>query len=258
VARPDVDLVELRGVAEVEPTRLHEPQRALDLGRDHFVPASLRRRGDELLVPGVHLVEVGEAALRERADEVERRRRLVIAVEHPLRVGDARLGSRGVVVNHVTAERRDLLSPDQLRGLRPGLDELPRDPADLHDRQRGAVRQHGRHLQEDLQLLADRDRGEVVERLGAIARLKNERASVGDLGERPAKGPRLAREDQRWELRETRPERLRLVRARPLRLLRDGQLAPRRRRPSRLADGHAPSLEAALRPSATASILKSR
>ena len=83
-------------------------ERPLDLGGEHLVARALRRAGDEVLVPGVHLREVGEAALRERADEVERRGGEVVALEHPVGVGDARLERRRVVVDHVAAEDRDL------------------------------------------------------------------------------------------------------------------------------------------------------
>ena len=49
----------------------------LDLGGQLLVALSLRRARDEVLVPAVHLREVGEAALGEGAQQVERRGRLV-------------------------------------------------------------------------------------------------------------------------------------------------------------------------------------
>ena len=92
MARPDVDLVDRALVAEVDADRLHEAQRAADLVRDHLVAPPLERARDELLVPRVHLREVGEAALGERAQEVERRDGLVVGLHHPLRIGHAGLG----------------------------------------------------------------------------------------------------------------------------------------------------------------------
>ena len=85
VARPHVDLVDRALVTEIDPDRLHEPERAADLVRDHLVAPALLRAGDELLVPGVHLGQVGEAALRERAQQVERRDRLVVRLHHAAR-----------------------------------------------------------------------------------------------------------------------------------------------------------------------------
>ena len=79
VARPDVDLVELRRVDEVDPAGPHEAERALDLDSDLLVALPLGRAGRERLVPHLHLGQVGEAALREGAEEIQRRRRLVVA-----------------------------------------------------------------------------------------------------------------------------------------------------------------------------------
>ena len=73
---------------------------------------------------------------------------------------------------------------DASRRRRARLRELAGDAPDLDHRGRRAVDHHGRHLQHDLQLLADRDRREVVEGLGAVACLEQERAACRDLGER--------------------------------------------------------------------------
>ncbi len=108
MAREEVDLVQPALGGEVDPARGHELERALDLVGEPLVAATLGTRGDELLVPEVHLVQVGVAALGERAQQVERRRGLVVALDHPGRIGYARLGRRRVVVNHVAAEARQL------------------------------------------------------------------------------------------------------------------------------------------------------
>jgi len=51
-------------------------------------------------------------------------------------------------------------------------------------------------LQENLELVADERRRELVERLGAVPGLQDERASGGDLGEGVPQLPGLACEDQ--------------------------------------------------------------
>ena len=53
-------------------------ERPVDLAGDRLVAAALGARRDELLVPDVHLGEVGEAALGEGAQQVERRRGVVV------------------------------------------------------------------------------------------------------------------------------------------------------------------------------------
>ena len=217
VARPQIDAVEPLRLGDVDPAGADEVERALDLGGERLVALSLGRARDELLVPRVHLGEIGEAAVREGADEVERGRGLVVDPQQPRRIGRPRLERRRVVVDHVTEERRQLEVPHALRRLRSRLRELARDPADLHERQPGAVDHHHRHLQEDLQLLADRDRAEVAKRLGALARLEQKRPAAGDVAERRLEVSRLAREHERRH----RPQ------------LFDGGVEPRRRRARR-------------------------
>jgi hypothetical protein len=173
--------------------------------------------------------EVGEPALRERANEIERRRGVVVGLHHPLGVGDTGGRGRGVVVDHVAAEARDLLLTRLLPRRRARLRELPGDAADLDDRQRRAVGHHGRHLEEDLQLLPDVDGRDIVERLRAIAGLEEEGATGCDFGERPAQLPRLAGEDERRHARQAGARRLGALFARPLRLVESGKRSPGRR-----------------------------
>ena len=78
VARPEVDLVQALLGAEVDAAGGHEAQGAVDLRRDALVALALGRRRHELLVPQVHLGQVGEAALGEGAQQVERRGRLLV------------------------------------------------------------------------------------------------------------------------------------------------------------------------------------
>ena len=81
-----------------------------------------------------------------------------------------------------------------------GLGELPGDAADLDRGDAAAVGEHDGHLQDDLELVADRVRRERVERLGAVAGLQHEAALLGDRGQRVGEAPRFAREHERWYL----------------------------------------------------------
>jgi len=172
----------------------------------------------------------------------------VVGTHHAIGVGDPRLGRGLVAVDHVAEEGRELDVADALRGSRARLCELAGDPPHLHKWERRAVDQYHRHLEQDLQLLADRDGREVVEGLDAVARLEEEGTAGADLGERGLEVTRLAGEDerrQRLQLRE-RDFGLRLVR--PLGLVPRGTAAPRRGRPGGGRDCHQASLVAAFRP----------
>ena len=178
----EVDLVQLQLGVEVDAARGHEAQRALDLAGDGVVSASLGTGVDVLQVPGVHAREVGEAALGERPEEVQRGRRLVVRLHQPRRIGSPGVGIEREVVHHVAAERRQLEAVAGLGGRRTGLGELTRDAPDLDRGDAAAVGEHDGHLQDDLQLVADRVGGERVERLGAVAGLEHEALLVDDRG----------------------------------------------------------------------------
>jgi predicted RNase H-like nuclease (RuvC/YqgF family) len=182
--------------------------------------------------------QVGEAALRERAQEVERRGGLVVALHESLRVGAARVGRRRVGVDDVAAKGWELDSVDHLRRLAARLRKLARDPPHLHDRNRRAVGQHSRHLEQHLELLADRRSGDVAERLDAVTRLEEERTALGHLAERREQRSRLTREDKRRQRVQSLPHRGERGGVRPLGLLSRRELPPRGRRPGRLGDCH--------------------
>ena len=78
----------------------------------------------------------------------------------------------------------------------------------------GAVGEHDRHLQDDLQLVPDAVGREVVERLGAVAGLEQEGLPGRHFGQRLAQCPGLAGEHERGQRRK-RLQGLLEVRARP-------------------------------------------
>ena len=63
VARVELDAVEL---LRVDAAGVHERERAVDLAGELLVALPGRALRDEVLVPGVRLVQVGVAAVRER------------------------------------------------------------------------------------------------------------------------------------------------------------------------------------------------
>ena len=232
VAGVEVDLVEVVVALGVDAAGPHELQRPVDLRGDLLVALALRARRDELLVPHVDLAEVGEAALGERAQQVERGGGLVVRLDQPLRIRQAGgVGGRRVV-DDVPTEARQAQVADLLERRRPRLGELPGDPPDLHHRHAQRVGEHHRHLQDDLELLADVDRRELLEALGAVAGLDEERVAGGDVAERGLQGAGLAGEDEgrvRGDLLQRSVERAGIG---PLRLLVGRARLPRRRCPS--------------------------
>ena len=233
VTGPEVDLVQTLLGTEVDAAGGHEAQGAVDLRGDPLVAQPFGRRRDELLVPQVHLRQVGEAALREGTQEVQRRSRLLVRGHQSLGVRLARLGLERLVVDHVAAERLQLQVPHPLGAGRARLGELPGDAAHLHDRHARRVGQGHRHLQNDLELVPDGVCGELGERLGAVTGLEQEGVAVGHVAELRSEVARLAGEHEGRERAQPRLRLLEGVRVGPLRLLRGGELAPGRGAPRR-------------------------
>ncbi len=145
----------------------------------------------------MRVLEVGVAAAREGAQQVERRGRLAVGVELALRVGDAGGGREVDAVDDVAAVARQLDVADALgrRGARLG--ELAGDAADLHHRRGGSEGGHDRHLQEHSEEIADVVGGMLGEGLGAIAALQQKGLASRHLAEQLLQLARLARKNER-------------------------------------------------------------
>ena len=226
VAREEVDLVERWQGLGVDAAGLHEAQGAVDVVCQALVALTLAAGCHELLVPLVDAGQVGEAALHERPEQVQGRRRLVVRLQQALGVGHPRRLGGGDVVDDVTAERRQVEIADALRVGRARLGELPGDASHLHDRDAGGVAEHDGHLEDDLERVADAVGGERVERLGAVARLEQERATVGDLAEGLGEVAGLAGEHERRERGQLLEHRVERCVVGPRRLLGRGAIAP--------------------------------
>ncbi|MNW51694.1 hypothetical protein D3C74_291860 [compost metagenome] len=188
---------------EVDPARLHEADRAVDL-RGRALVARVCGVAHEAAVPLVHLSQVGETATRERPDHVEGRRRDPVGLHEPLGVRDAVLGREGVPVDHVAAVRgqRDPLARLVVRAARLGV--LPREPTHLHDGHARTVRQDHGHLQDGADLVADAQGVGVRERLGAVTALQEEGLTPARGGEPRAQGVGLRGDHERRGGREPR------------------------------------------------------
>ena len=210
----------------VGPAGVHEVQRLVDLAGELLVALAGRGRLHEVLVPGVHLAQVGVAAGGEGADQVERGGGGVV---HPLQALGVRDAGRLVeveAVDRVAAVGRQGHAVAGLGALGARLGVLAGDTADLHDRHGGRVREDGAHLEQRLQLVADVVGRHGVEGLGAVAALEEERLSLGDGRHPGAQLVALAREDERRIRLELRNDCAQSLGVGVLGLLRRGQVSP--------------------------------
>ena len=173
-----------------------------DLLGELLVAVAGRAVLDEAQLPPMHMLEIGIAALREGAQQIERRGRLAIGHQHALRVGHARRLGELDVVDDVAAIARQLLAVLRLGRRRARLGELAGDAADLHHRRAAGIGQHHRHLQEHAEEVADVVGAMLGEALGAIAALQQEGLARGHARELRLQLARLARKHQRREGRE--------------------------------------------------------
>lgn len=200
MAREELDPLER---LEVRAARVHELDRPVDLARERLV-AGMGRVLREALVPRVHEPQVGEAALSEGPDEVQRRRGGVVGTEHACGVVRAGLRRECVAVDDVAAVGGQRHAVAGLRVRRARLGELARHAAHLDDRELGAIRQHDGHLEDRLHARADAVRGRGLEGLGAVAPLQEERLPLGGGGEAIPEDVHLAGKDERRKARELR------------------------------------------------------
>ena len=151
----------------------------------------------------MHVLEAGIAALREGAQQVERRRRLPVGHLLARRIGHARLLVELDAVDDVAAIAGQRHAVLRLVVGRARLGELAGDAADLHHRLRAGEGQHHRHLQEHAEEVADVVRAMLGEALGAIAALQQERVSGSDGCKLLLQLARLTCKNQRRKGRET-------------------------------------------------------
>ncbi len=195
----ELGLADLRRRLGIEPAGRHEIERLGQPVGQRPVALALRRAFDEILVPGVHPVQIGIAALGEGAQQVQGGGRLAVGLHHALRIGLARGGVEVEAVDDVAAVGGQGDPVLRLGLRRARLGELAGQAAELDDRTGGAEGQHHRHLQQHLEGVADVVGVELGEAFGAVAALQEERLAGGDVGEPVLQAPGFAGEDQRRE-----------------------------------------------------------
>ena len=229
----ELGLAQRRGIVRGEAQGAHEIDGVIDLAR-HFLEAGA---GIGLLHeahgPFMDAREIGIATAGKGAQQVERRRRLAISEQQPLRVGVAGLGGEGDVVDDVAAigRQRDAVDGLCVGGARLG--ELAGDASHLDHRLGRAVGQDDRHLQEDTEEIADVVGAVLGKALGAIAPLQQEGVAARDVGQLRGQFTRLTGEDERGKALELGFRRREPCGIRIGRNLGDRLLPPARRGPVR-------------------------
>ena len=108
MARVDIGAAQLRMVLEIEPARLHEVQRLGDAVRHLPVAVHRLRVFYKTEHPLMHAAKARVAAMREGAQQVQRRGGLMIGLDQPRRIGRARLDRELRAVDDVAAVARQL------------------------------------------------------------------------------------------------------------------------------------------------------
>ena len=214
-------------VVGVEPAGVHEPQGRIDAARQHLIALAGGAGGHELLIPVVHLPQVGVAAPCERSQQVERRRGGAVCLQQAGRVGRAGLRFERDVVDNVAAEDGQRQAVTGLGGRAARLGELTGDSAHLDDGQPGGVLHHHGHLQDHLEAVADLICGRKLERLGAVAGLQYKCLAGADVPEQLSQPPGLACKNQRRTPTQLGQRCCQSVSVGPVRLLAGGPFGPR-------------------------------
>ena len=93
VAGVEIGGAQLRHRIRGDAAGRHEVQRFGNALRQTFILFAGRRVRDEAQHPAMDIVQIGITALREGAQQIERRRRLGIGLHQPLRIGNARFAA---------------------------------------------------------------------------------------------------------------------------------------------------------------------
>ena len=175
----------------------HEREGFIDAVGEVAVLLGQRRVGDEIQVPLVHLVQVGETALGESAQQVQGCCGLMIGLQQTLRIRHAALFVEADAVDDVATVGRQGYAADGFVVGRTRFGELAGHAPDLDHRAASGEGHDDCHLQQHFEGVADLRGGEFGETFRAIAALQQKRATLGDFGELAAQLARFAGEHQR-------------------------------------------------------------
>ena len=197
VAGIEVGFPKLRGDVRRQPAGRHERHRLVDTVGEFAVFSGLIARRHEFEIPAVYFVQIGIAALRKGAQQVQGRSGLVVHLHHAFRIGGAAFGGKRHVVDHIAAITGQRHAADFLDIGGTRFRELPGQTAHFHDGFPRSEGQHNRHLQQHTERIADIVRMKFGKAFCAIAALQQKCPAFRHFGELRTELARLAREHQR-------------------------------------------------------------
>ena len=131
----------------------------------------------------MHLVHVGIATGRKRAQQVQGCRRLCVGLQHPIRIRNARVGGEVEPVDDVAAVAWQLYITFHFGRCRTWFRHLASHAADFNHWHFGAIGQHHRHLQHHLECVADVIGSEFSKAFGAISALQQKGLAARNSGQ---------------------------------------------------------------------------
>ena len=189
--------LELRLVLDIDAAGFHEIERLANAVGNRLVLFGPGAAAHEIQRPLVHLPQIGIAAGGEGAQQVQRGGRLAVGAHHAHGVVAAAFGREIDAVDVVAVIAGQFHPADRLGRGAARLGKLARHARHLHYRHLAGISEHGSHLQDHAQRVADIVRREFGEAFGAVAALQQEgiaRRHIAQLGLQRA---RFARKDQR-------------------------------------------------------------
>src|SRR5699024_4131638 len=119
----------------------------------------------------IYVPQVRKTTRGESTDQVQRRARYVVGLNHAVWIGAARFRGEFELVNGIAAVARQGDAIDSFLIGRAWFSELPSHAAHSDDGHRAAIRQHDCHLQDCLYSRGNPISGGVSKDFGAVAAL---------------------------------------------------------------------------------------
>jgi hypothetical protein len=152
--------------------RLEELHRLGDRIQNLLIRILERRVSHETEIPIFGMMQIGEPAVDQRADKVERERGALVAAQQEFGIGLALQGAEPRTIDVVASVAWQRHSVPSLGIRRARLCVLAREAPHAKDGLLQALQEHEAHLQQDLQSPCDIVGLAILEALGAIAALK--------------------------------------------------------------------------------------